>query len=579
MKQYLSNVLKEIKVVRDYDQILLEGRKILESSNEFLACLRSSSARSAYNNYFDLYQQVMVSFKNGEHRGIRLVTNVDKNSIDVIKEFLKLGVQIRHVKNMPPIDFAVSDKDMIANLHEVEVNHHIDGKARDGAAYRDLVHNLLVSSEPAYIDHFISIFKELWSTGVDAKDRIESIERGIEPDFLDVITDPEKVSQVFVDLVKSVKTEALLLLPNDKAMVRITKLGIIDQLINLSKKGVTVKIICPLSEINSEIAAGMSAKAPGIRVLDGHDSSAGMIIADSSRFLRVEANNPDADNCSESIGFSVYSNSKPGVDSFKSIFELLWSEHLVNEKLKRAHDMQNEFINIAAHELRTPIQPILGLSSIIGTKGMDPKKQQEIIDIVVRNAKRLQKLSENILDITRIESGTLELRKEHVRLNELISDATIDFQSQIRKENKDVKIEYSSSQEDIFVDADRARLIQVISNLMNNAVKFTDHGSISILIQNNENEATVSISDTGRGIDPQILPRLFTKFTSKSTQGTGLGLYISKSIIEAHGGTIWGKNNGDHTKGATFFFSVPLQQKPREEVEPHTVKGEISRKI
>ena len=129
MKQYLSNVLKEIKVVRDYDQILLEGRKILESSNEFLACLRSGSARSAYNNYFDLYQQVMVSFKNGEHRGIRLVTNVDKNSIDVIKEFLKLGVQIRHVKNMPPIDFAVSDKDMIANLHEVEVNHHIDGKA------------------------------------------------------------------------------------------------------------------------------------------------------------------------------------------------------------------------------------------------------------------------------------------------------------------------------------------------------------------------------------------------------------------------------------------------------------------
>ena len=237
--------------------------------------------------------------------------------------------------------------------------------------------------------------------------------------------------------------------------------------------------------------------------------------------------------------------------------------------------MQNEFINIAAHELRTPIQPILGLSSIIGTKGMDPKKQQEIIDIVVRNAKRLQKLSENILDITRIESGTLELRKEHVRLNELISDATVDFQSQIRKENKDVKIEYSSSQEDIFVDADRARLIQVISNLMNNAVKFTDHGSISILIQNNENEATVSISDTGRGIDPQILPRLFTKFTSKSTQGTGLGLYISKSIIEAHGGTIWGKNNNDHTKGATFFFSVPLQQKLREEVEPHTVKGEI----
>jgi signal transduction histidine kinase len=237
----------------------------------------------------------------------------------------------------------------------------------------------------------------------------------------------------------------------------------------------------------------------------------------------------------------VYSNSKHGVDSFKSIFELLWSEHLVNEELKRAHDMQNEFINIAAHELRTPIQPIPSLSSMIGSHDIDLKKQQEIIDIVVRNAKRLQKLSENILDITRIESGTPELRKEQVKLDEIISDAIIDFQSQIKKESKDVKIEYSSSQEDIFIEADRTRLNQVISNLLNNALKFTDHATVSILVQSNQDEATVSISDTGHGIDPQILSRLFMKFTSNSVHGVGLGLYISKSIVEAHGGLNLGR--------------------------------------
>lgn len=575
MRQYLSNVIKEIKVVRDYDQILSEGRKILETSNEFLACLKSSSARSTYNNYFDLYKQVMSSFKSGKHRGIRMITKIDNDSMGVFKEFLKLGVQIRHVNNLPPIDFAVSDKAMIANLHQIEVDHKIGNISTSEPEYHDLVHNLLVSNEPAYMDHFISIFNELWNNGIDANDRINSIERGIEPDFLEVMTDPEKVSRVLVGLVKSIKTEALLLLPNDRAIIRIDKLGIIDNLIDLSKRGVAVKIICPVTEINSSLVTRLTTSAPTIRVLHSHNSSAGMLIADGSKFLRVEANNADVDNCSESVGFSLYSNSKPGVDSFKSVFELLWSEHLVNEELKKTHEMQNEFINIAAHELRTPIQPILGLSSMIGSQGIDPKKQQEIIEIVVRNAKRLQKLSENILDITRIEGGTLELKKEQVKLNEIVFDAIIDFQTQIKKENKDVKTEYTSPHQDIFVNGDRVRLAQVMANLLNNALKFTDHGLVSIQVQNNRNHASVSISDTGLGIDPEIMSKLFTKFTSKSASGVGLGLYISKSIVEAHGGSIWGMNNRNKN-GATFYFSIPLQNKTVEEMGSDNMNKSVS---
>jgi two-component system, OmpR family, sensor histidine kinase VicK len=99
----------------------------------------------------------------------------------------------------------------------------------------------------------------------------------------------------------------------------------------------------------------------------------------------------------------------------------------------------------------------------------------------------------------------------------------------------------------------------VISNLLSNAIKFTKEGTITAAAVPNDNEIVVSITDTGPGIDSQILPRLFTKFATKSTTGTGLGLFISKNIIEAHGGKIWGKNNYPEGNGATFGFSLPLK--------------------
>jgi signal transduction histidine kinase len=127
-------------------------------------------------------------------------------------------------------------------------------------------------------------------------------------------------------------------------------------------------------------------------------------------------------------------------------------------------------------------------------------------------------------------------------------------------EHKDnLKLEYIDPKEDMFIEADKGRINQVISNLVSNALKFTNEGTVSIIaavVQIN-NEIVVSISDTGLGIDSEILPRLFIKFATKSTTGTGLGLFIPKSIIDAHGGRIWGKNNYPEGKGATFGFSLP----------------------
>jgi signal transduction histidine kinase len=231
-----------------------------------------------------------------------------------------------------------------------------------------------------------------------------------------------------------------------------------------------------------------------------------------------------------------------------------------NEQLKVHGNMQDEFINIAAHELRTPIQPILGLSETLKSKVKD-NEQLSLIDIISRNANRLQRLAEDILDVTRIESHTLELYKKRFNLKDILSNLIQDYRSQIERKNnnneQDLKIAYESKDDTIFVNADMERITQVISNLINNSLKFTKSGKISVTLEKNDSHAIVRVKDTGTGIEPEIMPKLFSKFASKSYQGTGLGLFICKSIIEAHGGNIWAENNSDG-KGAMFAFSLPI---------------------
>ena len=215
---------------------------------------------------------------------------------------------------------------------------------------------------------------------------------------------------------------------------------------------------------------------------------------------------------------------------------------------------------MAAHELRTPIQPILGLSGVLQSKIKD-KELYALIDIIGRNAKRLQRLTEDILDVTRIESHSLRLRKEEFNLNDVIINCINDITTNRNYDTKgkdDVKILYEPR--DIFLKADKERLSQVISNLLSNAFKFTTNGTISISSDKRDSQVEVMIKDTGTGIDQDLFLRLFTKFASKSYSGTGLGLFITKSIIEAHGGKIWAENNTDGN-GATFTFNLPINEK------------------
>ena len=293
-----------------------------------------------------------------------------------------------------------------------------------------------------------------------------------------------------------------------------------------------------------------------------------ILIVDRKLCLAAELKDDTKETSLQAIGLSSYSNSKSTVLSYVSIFETIWKQAEMYEQLKIHDRMQKEFINIAAHELRTPIQPIIGLSEFIRSKKGNIEQYGELIDAIIRNGKRLRRLTEDILDVSKIESQSLQLRKEKFELKDLIVLRIAEHEEgkNMDRQNTIIKLNILTRDGGIFVYADKERIARVVDNLLINAVNFTKEGTITITIkdrdlhdkkENTITTAIVNIMDTGEGIAAQIYSRLFTKFATTSHTGTGLGLFISKYIIEAHGGRIWAENNPDG-KGATFSFSLPL---------------------
>jgi len=262
---------------------------------------------------------------------------------------------------------------------------------------------------------------------------------------------------------------------------------------------------------------------------------------------------------------------------------------LANEQIRQREGLQKDFVNVAAHELRTPTQSILGYTELLqvtydqeeqegselGSKKKHNVESRKALDAIFRNATRLDKLANDILDVSKIESNILNLNKQRLNLSQKIRDVISDLSTnEMRKDPyvKNININFESKgTNDIYIEADKTRIYQVISNLLKNAIKFTNEGgSISITadvrldkeprLNGEEKVAVVKIKDTGRGLDDNIFPKLFSKFSPSSSEGTGLGLFISKSIIESHGGMIWAENNKNTLEGqngATFAFSVP----------------------
>lgn len=489
---------------------------------------------------------------------IKIVTEITPENVGYCKQIMKFA-ELRHIAGIKG-NFGVTETEYITSAilqKEEPATQMIYTNARE------------VIEQQRYI------FRSFWNRAIPANLRIKEIEEGIAPEFVEVITDGIKVANLMVDFAKSVKKEAQVILSQPKSMEQAGNLGLLEHLVQAANSyGTEIRVISPITEENSKLAREIMNQAPNISILAGPVSTVGLFIQDENRYFIAEDKDSNSAETSEAASRIIYSNSKNGVKSFKSFFETLWKQsqlyeqlRIANEKLILHDNMQKEFINIAAHELRTPIQPILVTAELLDLQfsSKEEKAKEEKgeitrdeLNILVRNAKRLERLSSNILDIARIESGTLPLNIQEFNLNDVLSPLVQDTRHELKKRGKeDLIIQYAPAENNIFVKGDKDRLSEVVWNLLDNAAKFTEKGAISIFTMKEGNYITITVKDSGSGIDLDVLPKLFTKFVTKSEKGTGLGLFISKSIIEAHGGNIWAENNNDG-KGSTFTFTLPL---------------------
>jgi len=540
----------ETVVIENPQEIIKEISHLTANSRELATCVTSGGIIYSHEHFFDLKKKLLDKQRNGEHKGIRYVTYINNQNINLVKLYLDYGIKIKHVQNLPPMSFGISDKKIAVTIEKME-----DGK---------LVQSLLLSNEPHYLKHFASVFEELWRNGTDAAVRIKEIEEGIETAKIEIIRDPDEAIKLSRDLIKSAKHEVLRIYPSFNGFRRQIRIGTLHLFRVVLEHGISVRILVPadkqqIDETIDELELALPTLE--IRGLDKNlQTQMGIIVVDRKESIIIELKDDEKESYHDAAGLAFYSNSRPIALSYASIFETLWKQGELYEQLKAYSAMQKEFINIAAHELRTPVQPILGLSQVLMAE-QKGGKYSELLLVINRNAERLQQLIEDILDVTKIESQSLHLRIQKFNLNHLISSVISEHKNMIERQQCHKRIVFDFK-DDINIEGDKGRISQVVSNLLSNSIKFTkEEGSIIITSEQkkegNKNIVVVSVKDAGPGIDSEILPRLFTKFASKSEMGgTGLGLYISKSIIDAHRGEIWYDNNIG--KGAIFSFSLPI---------------------
>jgi len=516
---------------------------------------------------------------NAKDRGVnfRYITDINKENISYCKQIIKeFNAELRH-------------------LDEVKGNFEINDSGKEYIATATLqkakpLKQLIFSNVKEIGEQQQYVFDTLWNKAISSEERIKEIEEGIEPEFTEIIRNANESQSLEWHLLKATKEEIQIIYSTVKAFKLQESLGVMDYISELSNNGINVRMITPKdSSIEESLQRLKDISNIDIKYIETETGIKNKyLITDRKNSLGIELKDKD-DNIdkyyrcwkqkedkpmvssqsalSTILGTAIHSNSKSTVLSYISIFETLWRETELFEKLKQVDLLKTEFINIAAHELRTPIQSIIGYCEMLEEF---PDKKKDFLIPIKRNAERLYKLTQDILDIEKIESRNLKLEKTTFDMNEKINNVIRDL---IPKKNlnyntknqQNVKFIFQPTKEPIMVFADKQRIYQVISNLIKNAFKFIplNDGKIEIILEKikegNEKEfVSVKIRDNGIGIDSQILPRLFQKFTTKpESGGTGLGLYISKSIVEAHGGNIWTENNSD-CKGATFRFTFPI---------------------
>ena len=442
------------KVLENSDEIVKQVIHLAESSNGLSIVSVSGGMELIYNSFFDLYRKILDDYRGGQGKGIKWVINMEgKEGTDLVKKFIDLGMQIRHVKNLSSMNFAVGDNEVNATIEKME-----GGK---------MVQSLLTSNEPLYMQHFYSIFEELWNKGIDAQDRIKAIGEGQESADIEIIPNPKEGIKHAWKVIKSARKEVLIIYSTANAFRRQIENGGLALLKEVSKNHLgKVRILIPADNKIVQTIREVMETSPDINIRTIEESlqtRITIVLVDRKDCVIVESIDDARDNSADAAGLATYSKSKSIVASYVSIFESLWNQTELYEQLKESKKQleqayeklkingkrQKEFIDIAAHELRNPVQPILGLAEILRSK-MKVEEEQDftrektifdgncIVDVIIRNAIRLKRLTEDILDITRIENQSLTLYKEEFCLNEVILHAIADTRNQFQKQQREI---------------------------------------------------------------------------------------------------------------------------------------------
>ena len=540
---------EKTEIIYDLDDAITCGVKFLHNVKEQMGILSDHNGPSLIIKY-EIYKNNYISLKN---RGVktRFVTEITKDNIRSCRELRKIVSDLRHLDGLKGT-ISVHESEFIGTATWSE---------------NQLLTPAIYSNEKRVVEQQQYIFDTFWEKAIPAEQRIMEIENGIEPEVIETsFSNIKDIRDKAYCILNSAKIEILVLFSTYNTFHRQANAGLIKKLkeIASSKPWISIKILTPKDQFLEKIVDEFYAWGLNIRLIEPI-SKVSILIVDKKHSLVAELKEDFGQILTEqALGFVTYSNSQPTVLTYASIFDSLWKQSDMFKQLQLQDKIHMEFINTAAHELRTPIQPILGMADLI-KKDVKNDRVVDFIDIISRNAKRLKNLSENILDSTRIESNSYSLIKEYFDLDQVFIDVINSFKNET--DNKGIKLEctlYSTGK----IYADKTGITKVISNLISNSIKFSSPGGniyvgvekkgISGIKENDKEIIITSIKDTGTGISEDIFSKLFTKFSTTSFQGMGLGLFISKNIVEAHGGKIWAENNKDG-KGATFSFSLPLK--------------------
>jgi two-component system sensor histidine kinase VicK len=564
-----NNNLERTEVLYGSENVMYTLSQFVSRSKTINSC--GDSRGPSFVIEIQEYRKLLTELKKRKIK-IRYITDITKDNLVYCKELMNYYAEIRHLEGIKA-NFSISESEYIASSTLIQGE-----KVQQSSGP---IQQVIYSNVKDIVDQQQYVFESFWNRSILAEQRINEIEKGRILGHTEVIQIPIKTKELFIKLVKKSKEEILLLLPSVNAFLREERIGIIHYLKEAAqKRGINVKIMTPTNDIITEIIQNIKSNNINNLVIQPFEISSAeinvntvtILVVDRKESLAIEKKDDSKNDFLDAIGLSTYSTSNPTVLSYVSVFESLINQIKLYDQLKVHGKMQEEFINIASHELRTPTQAILTYSDLLQHHN---EKRDEMIQAIKRNATRLQRLTEDILDVTKIESNTLHLHKEIFDLTDLLSITIDDYKKNIEKNDTGegkIRLLYTDiNNEPLFVEADYPRIVQVLSNILNNAVKFAKEGKVeggggeggNVYITaekkktGDDQEVTVRIKDTGQGIDNDMISRLFTKFATKSTNGTGLGLFICKSIIEAHGGTIWAENNKDD-KGSTFAFTLPI---------------------